>query len=180
MPRFLSSLFVGSRRNRQAGELYGIIVEQARRPEFFKQFGVPDTAKGRFGLVALHVFLALDRLGRVADHAALSQALFGAMVGDIDRSLREMGVGDLSVGRNAKELARHFYAAAAAYRDGLNRGDPVLCEALTQYLYAVNAPSPSVVAAMARYMRACVAELEQQSEGDVGRGRMGFPQPRWE
>ena len=41
------------------------------------------------------------------------------MFGDFDRSLREMGTGDLSVGREVKRMAQAFYGRVAAYEEGL-------------------------------------------------------------
>ena len=45
-------------------------------------------------MVALHAFLVIRRLTGVSEPAArVAQALFDAMFADMDRSLREMGVG---------------------------------------------------------------------------------------
>ena len=37
----------------------------------------------------------------------------------MDRSLREMGVGDLSVGKRIKKMAQVFYGRCDAYRDAI-------------------------------------------------------------
>lgn len=106
----------GKGRRRSAGrELYVAAVSQARRPAFYAEMAAPDTVEGRFELLNLHVVLLVDRLsgeGRVA--AQTSQALFDAYVSDLDAALREMGVGDLSVGKRMRELGRAFYGRAAA------------------------------------------------------------------
>src|SRR3954464_9479373 len=96
---------------RNAAELaYCRIVEQARRPGFFTDCGVPDTVDGRFELICLHAFLYLHRLKREQQGAsALGQRFFDTMFADFDRSLREMGTGDLSVGREIKRMAEAFY-----------------------------------------------------------------------
>ena len=41
---------------------YDLVVEQARQPVFFAEYGVPDTLDGRFELICLHAFLYLHRL----------------------------------------------------------------------------------------------------------------------
>src|SRR5207244_2902563 len=92
----LASLFHRNRHRDAAFRLYETIVEQARQPLFFSRYGVPDTLDGRFELLAPHGFLVLNRLK--AEHsqtAELAQALFDVMFSDLDRALREMGVGDL-------------------------------------------------------------------------------------
>src|SRR5690349_8287815 len=81
-----------------AAALYRAVVGQARTPAFYVAYGVPDTLDGRFDLIALHMFLVLHRLKTDSLAANLSQALFDIMFDDMDRSLREMGVGDLGVG----------------------------------------------------------------------------------
>ena len=42
------------------------------------------------------------------------------MFADMDRSLREMGVGDLRVGRRVKTMVKAFYGRAAAYDAALD------------------------------------------------------------
>jgi cytochrome b pre-mRNA-processing protein 3 len=174
----LKSLFATDQRKSGARCLYGAIVDHARSSVFYQHLGVPDSATGRYEMIALHAFLVMDRLGRVAGQGEVSQALFDVMFADIDRSLREMGVGDLGVGKRVKALAGHFYAMAAAYRDGLNRGDVVLCVALSDYLYGGEAPPPVALATMAAYLRACVSDLGEQAEDDISQGRIRFPEPR--
>ena len=114
------------RRNaeRQGAErLYQALVKQARTPALYSELGVPDTPDGRFEMIALHVSLVLRRLrpeGAVG--RAIGQELFDVMFVDMDSSLRELGVGDLSVGKYVKRLAGNLYARLAALDRGL--GEP--------------------------------------------------------
>jgi len=107
-------------RRRVAEQLYHGVVKQARRPVWYRELGVPDTPEGRFEMIALHAALVLRRLRRegMAGHA-LGQQLFDAMFVDLDGSLRELGVSDLSVGKYVKRLAGNFYARLAALDEGL-------------------------------------------------------------
>ena len=92
-----------------ARRLYEAVVAQARQPVFFAEWGVPDTIDGRFEMVTLHAHLLLRRLkDGGAETAPLAQALFDVMFADMDASLREMGAGDLGVGRRVKQLATGF------------------------------------------------------------------------
>ena len=96
----LSKLLARHRRERVAAELYVKLVEQARSPAFYSACGVPDTLDGRFEALALHAFLVFHRLRREAPPApGFAQALFDHMVGDMDLSLREIGVTDFSIGK---------------------------------------------------------------------------------
>ncbi|MGH7248056.1 MAG: ubiquinol-cytochrome C chaperone family protein, partial [Pseudomonadota bacterium] len=129
----LAALF--NRKSRTAVQaLYGAIVAAARNPAFYADRGVPDTLDGRFELIALHAFLAIRRLKQSADSAAYAQALFDTMFADLDRNLREMGVGDLSVGRQVKTMAKAFYGRVVAYERGLG-GIYILEDALRRIIY---------------------------------------------
>ena len=96
--------------------LYGQIVAQARLEGFYILQGVPDTVNGRFELITLHIFIVMHRLKELGEEGGkLSQELFDVMFGDMDKNMREMGVGDLGVGRKIKALAKSFYGRIKAY-----------------------------------------------------------------
>jgi cytochrome b pre-mRNA-processing protein 3 len=163
----------------EAAELaYRRVVEQARQPGFFTQCGVPDTVDGRFELICLHAFLYLHRLKREQKRAAaLGQRFFDTMFADFDRSLREMGTGDLSVGREVKRMAEAFYGRVAAYEAGLAGSDAVLQPALARNLYGTAPPKPASLAAMAGYVRREAAGLNGQEATELLAGRVLFGAP---
>ena len=170
-----SRLIVRRRARRRAAatasRLYAAAVAQARAPGFYLA-GVPDTLDGRFDLLMLHVFLLVRRLRRDgADGAAAAQALFDAAFDDMDRTLREMGVGDLGVPRRVKAMARAFYGRAAAYDAALDaRGDAGLRAALGRNLLG-RAPAPAAFAAYVRDAEAALAAVSPLA------GETAFPAP---
>ena len=100
--------------------LYARAVEQSRNPALYADLGAPDTVEGRFEIYSLHVVLLLDRLrGPDANGGEavgeVSQALFDTYVEALDNALREMGVGDLAVGRKMRKLGEAFYGRAKSY-----------------------------------------------------------------
>ncbi len=96
--------------------LYTLAVDQARAPNLYAELGAPDTTEGRFEIYSLHVVLLLDRLRRQGAEATdVSQVLFDAYVKDLDTALREMGVGDLSVGKKMRKLGEAFYGRGKSY-----------------------------------------------------------------
>src|SRR5579862_4797930 len=163
----------------QAAELaYQRVVEHARRPGFYTDGGVPDTVDGRFELICLHAFLYLHRLrGEQPQAAALSQHFFDRMFADFDRSLREMGTGDLSVGREIKRMAEAFYGRVAAYEQGLAGDDSVLLPALARNLFGTAPPNPALLQAMAGYMRREAARLNEAGAEELMAGRLSFGGP---
>lgn len=162
-----------------ATRAYGLVVDHARRPVFFTDLGVPDTIDGRFELICLHAFLYLHRLKREGDPgASLGQFFFDLMFADFDRSLREMGTGDLSVGREVKQMAQAFYGRIHAYEEGLgDSGEAALHAALRRNLYGTAAASEPNLTAMAAYVRAEAARLDAQEPAALLAGTVSFGQP---
>ena len=110
-----------------AHRLYDEVVKQARTPLLYSELGVPDTPEGRFEMVALHAALLIRRLRAAGGPGrALGQALFDLMFADMDASMRELGVGDLGVGKQVQRLAGQFYARLAALDDAFGKGDMTL------------------------------------------------------
>jgi cytochrome b pre-mRNA-processing protein 3 len=102
--------------------LYAAAVAQARTPAFYAEFGAPDTGEGRFELYSLHVMLLLRRLKAGGEQAAeTAQGLFDAYIDALDIALREMGTGDLSMGKKMKKLGQAFYGRVRAYEEALSR-----------------------------------------------------------
>lgn len=161
--------------------LYAAIVTQARRPEFYASLGVPDTVDGRFDMIALHMFLVLHRLRQAGPAAAAaSQALFDTMFADMDHNLREMGAGDLGVGRRVRAMAEGFYGRIGAYERGLAADDSALAAALRRNLFGTlpdPGPPVSVLTALCGYLRAAAAHLAAQGDGRLMSGAVGFPEP---
>jgi cytochrome b pre-mRNA-processing protein 3 len=101
---------------RSVGErLYASTVAQARSPALYADLGAPDTPDGRFEIYTLHVLLVLQRLRALgAEAAPLAQAYFDAYIGGLDNGLRELAVGDLSVGKTMRKLGEAFYGRGKA------------------------------------------------------------------
>lgn len=159
--------------------LYGLLVGQARSAAFYRDMGVPDTAEGRFEMVALHVFLALRRLRACGEAGKeLGQKLFDVMFDDMDQTLREMGVGDLSVGKKIKAMASSFYGRMQAYDEGLaGMDDGKLEAALRRNILPETATSRANAAALAMYVRRAEGSLAAQPLSDVMAGRIVFTPP---
>jgi cytochrome b pre-mRNA-processing protein 3 len=166
-----------------AAALYGQLVAQARHPAFYTVCAVPDTVQGRFEMIALHAFLVMRRLKTGGAPGGLAQDLFDLMFADMDRNLRELGTGDLAVGKRIKKLAKSFYGRIAAYEDGLAKADPTrLEEALARNAYedatGLEGAAPrSGVAALANYLRQADMYLATQAIADLQAGQVRFTPP---
>ena len=172
----LLSLLHRGRHERVGFELYGAAVAAARDPFFYTALGVPDTLDGRFDMVSLYTFLVIQRLKREpAPGPVLAQAVFDAMFSDMDINLREMGVGDLSVGRKVRAMWEAFHGRSVAYAEAMAAGDlPALDAALARNVWRGQPPSPTSVAALRRVMLAQNAHLAVQSFDGLARGAIVF------
>lgn len=160
-----------------AAALYGQLVAQAREPAFYTVCAVPDSVQGRFEMIALHAFLVMRRLKTGGAASYLAQDLFDLMFGDMDRNLRELGTGDLAVGKRIKKLAKAFYGRVAAYEDGLAGPAGRLEEALARNAYEDVVASPAAVAALAAYLRQADATLSAQPVTALAAGEVRFAPP---
>ncbi len=170
--------------------LYAGAVRQARTPAFFGEGRIPDSVEGRFEALALHGFLVLHRLKREGDDSrALAQQFFDVMFADLDRNLREIGIGDLAVGKRIKLLAENFYGRIKSYENGLNDAGDALEWALARNLLMEtalaksatgDAPLPPFATTMATYLRGEAKALESQPYQELAKGQIIFATPPFE
>ena len=152
--------------------LYGVVVEQARRPALYQDYGVPDTLDGRFDMVVFHLTLVIDRL-RHPDRSvtAQAQALFDLFVADMDRNLRQIGVGDNSVPRKMKNIGQSFYGRFGAYTRAKDRS--ALAAAVRRNVFPDGENGAAV--RLADYYMAGRALLAAHSADDIASGSIVWP-----
>jgi cytochrome b pre-mRNA-processing protein 3 len=174
--------FAGRRRraarNESAQRLYAAIVQQARHPDFYEDYQVPDTPDGRYDMIIVHAVLVFRRLHREPAAADLAQALFDQMFADFDESLREMGVGDLRVGKQVKALAKGLYGRIVAYGRGLDEDDlPALADALGRNVFRHGGADAGRLLALAGYVRREEHSLAGVDLAALMAGRLAFGAP---
>jgi len=156
----LTRVFRKDRVRSQAETLYAALAEQSRAPEFYAIAGVPDTPEGRFELLTVHMGLVISRLRRDAPDAdRLVRLLQEVFFERLDAALREMGVGDLSVGRKIRALAEGFYGRYSAYESAPD--GETLSAALARNVFA--SADAGKAAPVAAYVIAARSRLEAAS-----------------
>jgi cytochrome b pre-mRNA-processing protein 3 len=153
--------------------LYGAIVAAARRPELYAVIGVPDTLDGRFDMVVLHLVSVMRRL-RLGGDEAMVQALADLFVTDMDRSLREMGVGDITVPKRVKKMAQACYGRLAAYVPLIAHGDVDGLSAAIHRNVFPDGGSEAAATALARMMIADAAALDAAETTSIASGAVPF------
>ncbi len=177
--KFLKKIFSFSKEKETAHKLYVVIVEQARNPAFYRDFGVADTFDGRFDMITLHVVLVMRRLKRdVEVSRKLSQALFDFMFDDFDLNLRELGIGDMGVLTRVKKLAKAFYGRLESYDQALLHEDiSLLCASLDRNLYRDTEVTAENLAVIADYMKRESRRLEKCDIASLMNGDLKFGPP---
>lgn len=116
-PGFLSRLW--GKREQGLGGLYAAVVAEARQARWYAAYGVPDTVDGRFDMVSLVlalVLLRLEREGRDVEAVRLTEQF----IDDMDGQIREIGYGDLVVGKQVGGILAVVGGRLGAYRGGLD------------------------------------------------------------
>jgi cytochrome b pre-mRNA-processing protein 3 len=155
--------------------LFASASEKARDPAFYRDGGVPDTHEGRFELYTLHVVLLLRRLkGDAPQLVDTRQGLFDAFVRNLDDGLREMGVGDLSVGKKMRKMGAGVYGRLKSYNEVLKDGTPE--SVMPLLMRTVFADEPTTAApALARYVIAASEALGAQPTERLLQGEAEWP-----
>jgi len=152
--------------------VYRAIVAQSRQPVFYAQWGVPDTVTGRFDVLSLHMGLVFRRLGGAGKAATdFSQALFDLFFKDMDRNLREMGAGDLSVPKKIRNMGNLFYGLMTSLNEAMEKGDRAEAESVLKRNLFADAEGADVVA-LTDYVEAEYAKLKLQTVDAVIGGKV--------
>lgn len=168
----------------RAVRLYAATVEQARQPVFYSDCRVPDSVDGRFDMIVLHLFLIMNRFPREERQSPVLRALLEEHFADMDNSLREIGVGDLSVPKKIHRMIDALYGRLENYEKALSGATPVedLAAALARNVYRDDSASdPSLekgVEGLTRYVLKAREVLASQTPMAILEGQVSFPEPR--
>jgi cytochrome b pre-mRNA-processing protein 3 len=138
--------------------LYAAVVERARQPHWYEAGAVPDTIDGRFDMVAAILSLVLLRMetaGLVPESAKLTEIF----VEDMDGQIRQIGFGDVVVGKQIGRMVSALGGRLGAYRAGL-ADDAPLSEAIVRNIFRGEEPEPAALAHVEQGLRAFAAALE--------------------
>ncbi len=168
------SLFRKSTASEPVYAVYRAIVAQSRQPIFYADWSVPDTVTGRFDMISLHLALLFRRLRfENAGQKDFSQAVFDLFFKDMDRSLREMGAGDLAVPKKIQKMGNIFFGLLAALNDAMDRKDRAALQSVLSRNIFDGAQGDNI-AALADYLLAEDVRLATQSADTIVNGAIAF------
>ncbi|MEL6874698.1 MAG: ubiquinol-cytochrome C chaperone family protein [Pseudomonadota bacterium] len=119
--------------------LYDAIIGEGRQPGWYEVGGVPDTMDGRFDMIAAIFSLVVLRLEQNGDTEQQIAWLTEHFVRDMDGQLRQIGIGDMVVGKHVGKMMGALGGRLGAYREAF-AGRQELGEVLTRNLYRDEAP----------------------------------------
>ncbi len=128
--------------------LYDAVVARGRAPVWYLA-GAPDSVDGRFDMIAALLAHLLVRLEADPAGAQPSVHLAELFVDDMDGQLRQLGIGDVMVGKHVGRMMSALGGRLTAYRDAA--GDPAaLRGALVRNLWRGADPGPPADAVASR------------------------------
>ena len=157
----------------QVDVLYGAIIAEARLTHWYLEGRVADTIDGRFDMVNAVLALVLIRMEMLGEAAQLPATLLAeTFVEDMDGQLREIGIGDIVVGKHIGRMMAALGGRLGAYREGFGPGGNPRA-ALMRNLYRGEDPGGSALNHVEAGLRALAEQLSGQSLAALLDGRLG-------
>ena len=150
--------------------LWHDIVAVSREPEWYASCGVADTVEGRFDMISLVLSLAMLRMEASEALAPKTALLTELFVADMDRQLRDTGVGDLMVGKNITKLMEALGGRMGRLRESMSESDARLAEVLARNVRLVDEEKKPY--ALATRIRALHNELAKQDDAALLAGNV--------
>ena len=174
-------LFNKKKLNNSAHKLFSKIIEQSRIVHFYETLKVDDNLDGRFDLMSLHMALILEKLDQYKDTKNVPEFkrnLQEIMFDNLDLTLREIGVGDLGVGKKIKVMAEAFYGRMMAYQNNLITGnEQEMLETLKRNLYRNKMVDEDVLQLMTAYVFEQYNYVNVQEINSILEGQIEFQAP---
>jgi cytochrome b pre-mRNA-processing protein 3 len=168
MFRALFARLTGEPRRGQA--LFGLAVEEARQAHWFLEGAVPDTVNGRFAVLATIIALVTVRLEQGgAEGEAASVALTERLVDSLDAEIREMGLGDPTLGKQVRRLVGSVGARVERWRP-LVYADTSWTDEVRRSLYLDEEADPAALAHSEQRLRKLWQSLTDSSVGKLVQG----------
>jgi cytochrome b pre-mRNA-processing protein 3 len=156
--------------NEAVRPLYDAIVAYGRKRHWYLDGGVPDTVDGRFEMIAAVLALVIARLELEADQRQNIAWLIELFVRDMDSQLREIGVGDMVVGKHVGRMMGALGGRIGAYREGLRAG--TFEGALVRNLYRGTEPPAAALEHTAERLRALYLGLHASPASAIVAGQL--------
>jgi len=155
---------------RHSSPLYERVVTEARNPHWYVEGEVPDTIDGRFAVLATLLALTSVRLERGDEPAQLAGIdLTEQFIADMDGEIRQLGIGDPSIGKQVGGMVGALGGRIGAWRRALS-GEEQWVEVATRSLYRGRAPGERALEHGATALRGFWERLEHADDAALAVG----------
>jgi cytochrome b pre-mRNA-processing protein 3 len=157
---FFSKIFSRDNPNAKMQPLYNAIVSEGRQLAWYEEAQVPDSLDGRFDMIAAIFSLVLIRLEKDRDRGQELAWLTEIFIKDMDGQLRQIGIGDMIVGKHVGRMMGALGGRVGAYREALENGAD-LREAIVRNIFRGEQPDDAALDILASRMAAYHVALQQ-------------------
>ncbi len=168
---FFSKIFSRDNPNAKMQPLYNAIVSEGRQLAWYEEAQVPDSIDGRFDMIAAIFSLVLIRLekddARGQDLAWLTEIF----IKDMDGQLRQIGIGDMIVGKHVGRMMGALGGRVGAYRDALEQGAD-LREAIVRNIFRGEQPDRAALDLLASRLTTYHAALQKCDTDSIIAGQL--------
>lgn len=149
--------------------LYQQVVAHAREPHWYLQGQVPDTVDGRFDMVAAILTLVILRLEQTPGHEADMAYLTELFVDDMDGQLRQVGIGEMIVGKHVGRLVGALGGRLTVFRPAL-AGEGDLDGAILRNIYRADSADEVGLAHVRERLLETVGKLSASDAAQLAAG----------
>lgn len=162
-----------------ARTLYDQLSAASRDPLLYGFGRVADSPDGRFELLALHAAILFARLAKRGEQAEeVAQEVFDILFSAMDHALRELGVGDISVGKRIRKLAESFYGRMAIYHEAMathTGRDAILTGVIAAHVLESDVADHPFAQSLAARITSWADTLSHLSDHEILAGKLPLP-----
>ena len=172
---FLARIFGGKREREAYRPLYEWVVNAGRHPFWYVEGKVPDTIDGRFDIISALMALVLIRLERDEEQTRAASVLLAELfIDDMEGSVRQIGIGDLMVGKHVGRMMGALGGRLGAFRAAIAEGADFRA-AVTRNIFHDAPPSGPAVDFVSARLQAFRQALEATPLGAILQGELPRP-----
>jgi cytochrome b pre-mRNA-processing protein 3 len=170
---FLARIFGGRQEREAYRPLYDAVVNAGRDPSWYVEGQVPDTIDGRFDMIAALMALTLLRLETEEERTRRPSVLLTELfIQDMDGSIRQIGIGDLMVGKHIGRMMGALGGRLTAFRSEIEAGGD-FTTVVARNIFHDAPPNPQALDYVSRQLRELHRRLQALPCESILEGR--FP-----
>ena len=170
---FLARIFGGRQEREAYRPLYDAMVNAGRDPAWYVAGQVPDTIDGRFDMIAALMALTLLRLETDEERTRRPSVLLTELfIDDMDGSIRQLGIGDLKVGKHIGKMMGALGGRLTAFRSEIKAGGDFTA-VVSKNIFHDAPPNAQALDYVSRRLRELHGRLQALPAEDILEGR--FP-----